>query len=791
MAKNKELTAKFIRERNVFENNDGSRVIIGDAWHDGRDITIKGDAFEGQLRPGLCYRFYGQWRNHERFGKQFWFQNFVMETPADEGAVRAYLKQCKGIGPAVSGQLWKTYGDKAIKVLREKPEQAAADIARLKLEDALEASEFLKRNHRIERAKVDLMSVLNGKGFSRKLPDKIIRDFGSTSADVVKKNPYILMRYKGVGFQKADRLYLDLGHPPAKLKRQTLCAVHAIQTQHGDTWHPIAVARNAIAQNVASSRINHERALQLARRGHLLEQRYHCNTWWLAETRKAMSEKNVADAAISMTSDEAFWPEAVEGLSEHQIENLQKATRRQLGILAGSPGTGKTYTAAALIRSLIGEFGLSKIAVAAPTGKAAVRISQALTDNGLPMTAKTIHSLLGVMSSDDGYGFEYGQFNPLPYKFILVDEASMIDCDLMSSLLLACDSSTHVLLIGDTNQLSPVGHGAPLRDLINAGIPCGELTEIRRNSGRIVRTCAEIREANRFTASEKLDLENGENLLHLEKPTPESQIEQLEGLLSRLQGDPERKYDPIWDIQVLVAVNKKSELGRKALNEKLQKLLNPRGRTVAGGPFRVGDKIINTKNEKFRDLNGEGEHYVANGEQAEVVEVEKTRVIARLIAPPRLIVIPKGDTSKQDPDREKQTGDDDKDEPTGTGCNWELGYAISVHKSQGSEWPIAIVMLDSNPAASRVQSRNWIYTAISRAKTFCITIGQRKIANEMTRRDGLRRKTFLVETIQQLRGPADEPEEKTKPAETPATVADVAAETAAGVNLGFLLEGVM
>jgi exodeoxyribonuclease V alpha subunit len=787
---NIELTAKFIRERHIFNNNDGSRVIIGDGWNDGKDITIKGEAFQDQLRPGLTYRFYGQWRTHEKHGQQFWFQNFVTEQPADEGAVRAYLKQCRGIGPAVSGAIWREYGEKSVSELRENPRDVARKIPALKVDDALAAADFLKKHQRLEKAKIDLMSILNGKGFPRKIPDQLIRDYGVTAAERIRKSPYLLMRYPGCGFMKADRLYLDLGHCPHRLKRQALCAWHAVNTQGGDTWFGQAVARDAIASSVAGSKIDVARAMDLCRRGHLLVERTSQGARWIADARKANSELRVAMSVASMLETPAglfSWPSpnSLRGLTDHQFAEVSKSISSRISVLCGSPGTGKTYSAAKVIHLLLERYGADLVAVAAPTGKAAVRISQAMSENEIPLKAQTIHSLLQVESSNDGgFSFVHGQFNPIPQKFVIVDEASMIDTDLMSSLLIACDSSTHVLFIGDTNQLSPVGHGAPLRDLIAAGVPTGTLTKIRRNSGRIVRTCAAIRDYKRFEASEKLDLEAGENLLHIEKPSPRAQIEQLEALMHKLSSDPEQKYDPVWDVQVLVAVNQRSELGRKPLNEKLQNLLNPNGKTLPGNPFRVGDKIINGKNGRYGDVSGEAEHYVANGEQAEVLEIEKTRMIARLTAPDRIIVIPRSAAKRQDPDQETQVGEE-KDGQAGTGCNWDLAYAISTHKSQGSEWPIVIVMLDGTAAASRVQSRNWIYTAISRARKFCITIGEEKLAQQIARRDGLRRKTFLAERIQ---------EHLTVPigaAETEDEEDETEFETDFKFDFGAILEGVI
>jgi len=438
-------------------------------------------------------------------------------------------------------------------------------------------------------------------------------------------------------------------------------------------------------------------------------------------------------------------------LTPHQTAEATAAMQGWLGILAGSPGTGKTFTLAQIIRAIQRTRGAARIAVAAPTGKAAVRASESLASQGLDLTASTIHRLLGVMKVDgeeqreQGWRFAHDEDNPLPLDFLFIDEASMVDTSLAAALFAAVPAGCHVLLIGDPNQLAPVGHGAPLRDLIAAGLPCGHLKEIQRNAGRIVRSCAEIRDFHRIRFSPSLCLhgDEPENLVLLEQSQPDRQVAELETFYDRLDRD---QHDPIWDAQVVVPVNEKSPLARKALNKHLQGLLNPDGRRVDGCPFRVGDKIVCLKNQYDMPLlageeNGAkpGTCVVANGEQARVVEVAPNCIKATLALPDRTIRIPRG----------KQEQSEDGEPTAAAGCHFDLAYAISVHKSQGSEWPIVLVMLDGYAGARRVETREWIYTAISRAKDYCMCIGERSVADAACRRSGLwDRKTFLRERIE-------------------------------------------
>lgn len=439
------------------------------------------------------------------------------------------------------------------------------------------------------------------------------------------------------------------------------------------------------------------------------------------------------------------FPAEIEGISDHQRAELAKALRGTVGILGGSPGCGKTFVAAALIKRLIESIGQAHIAVGAPTGKAAVRVTENLAKYGLSLRARTWHSLL---RGGPGGGFHYDERNPLPYKVLIGDETSMNDTDLMAAIFRARPAGCHVLLVGDVNQLPPVGHGAPLRDMIAAGLPYGELREIKRNSGGIVEACAAIRDGQQW--------EPGDNLILAEEITPERQIETM---LRAIRQAASEGSNPIWDVQIVVPVNAKSPLSRKAINKLLQQELN-RNPAIPGCPFRLGDKIVNTKNAFFpvvdADLSDEetttndrNEVYVANGELAEVVDVHEKFVVAKLSNPNRVVRIPLGKRSQdgtEDGDGDLRT--DDEEKATGTGCSWDLGYALSVHKSQGSEWPVVIVMIDEYPGAKMVCSREWLYTAISRARDKCLLIGKKSVADAFSRKIALgKRKTLLKERI--------------------------------------------
>jgi exodeoxyribonuclease V alpha subunit len=474
---------------------------------------------------------------------------------------------------------------------------------------------------------------------------------------------------------------------------------------------------------------------------------------WLA--RNPIVRKYVESHPVDWMKIESFslWPEpsSIEGISEHQAEQLGHALSGRIGILGGSPGTGKTYTVAKLILQML-ESGLvssSDIGIGAPTGKAAVRLTENLQKNGLSLRARTWHSLLGIAknSEADGWSFAHHEGNPFPYRVLVGDESSMMDLSLMLAVFRARQSGCHLLIVGDVNQLPPVGSGAPLRDLIAAKLPYGELREIKRNSGGIVEACAAIRDSDpwlHFTQAK------GSNLKITHDESIDEVLDSIQANCTRAEQDG---LNPIWDVQVLCAVNDGSKLSRKALNTYLQDLLNP-GEKSTGTIFRMRDKAVCTKNGWFKSFdpisgsnediqsNDNGEVFVANGELAEIVSIDAVKIVARLENPARVVIVPL-----------RKNSDEEGNGPQKSGSGvWDLGYALSVHKSQGSEWRRVLTILDTYPGARMICDRAWIYTAISRAQDESVLIGTGHTAERFCRAAKIfSRKTFLRELIERKR----------------------------------------
>ena len=452
------------------------------------------------------------------------------------------------------------------------------------------------------------------------------------------------------------------------------------------------------------------------------------------------------------------WPDFdfLTELSDHQRAQA-KNLRSKVGLLIGTPGTGKTYTSAAIIKALVQEHGASNIGVCAPTGKAAVRLTAGLNRYGIGLDATTIHRLLRVSRNGHdkkGWGFEYGPRNRHPARFLVCDESSMLSTSLANSLLSAAATDAHILLIGDPYQLPPIDHGAPLRDMLVAGIPRGELTEIHRNAGMIVKGCLDLKNGLRFAALsslDEIDEKSGRNLVHLEQSRPDYAMATLERTILQAKG---AGFDPIWDVQVLCAINgNKSGVARDVLNQRLQALLNPDGQGNGKSQFRVGDKVICTANSwmglvapmksddiDWDEITRQETHsfprskigldnrvFIANGDIGRVVSITEKEVTIRFDFPERIVKT------------FANTGD------------VTLAYAITTHKAQGSQAPIVITMADGSFGAGMVCSREWWYTALSRAERIAITIGQRAVINQQCQKVQLwNRKTFLRESINEI-----------------------------------------
>jgi exodeoxyribonuclease V alpha subunit len=712
--------------------------------------TVKGTTDpDDTFNEGEYCLFYGRWGTHGKYGDQFKADSFERLPAIGREAIIRYLADtAHHIGTKLAKKCWEVFGEDAIDVVATDPKrvEAAGILNEKKAREAAEslshdAVATVKRNLTIK-----LRDLFYGTYLPTDLPRRLVGDWGSRAWDIINKNPFRLLidQYDGCGFTLVDRLYQRLGLPLDALKRQGLLAWREMLTNHnGNVWHTVEGMIGYVQEKVPGGNQNPRRSLQLmTRAGWLVRRSDDVGGEWLALAEWARAEMNVARRLHELMVYPARWPRRpLVGVSMHQQERWAVLQEHPIGLLLGPPGVGKTFTEVMIIKLVIEVYGADAVIVAAPTGKAAARLNELLAKAGLTVRATTIHRMLSAKTSTgDTWTFAYNHDNPLPAMFVFIDEASMIDASLLSHLLDALRHGANLLLTGDQHQLPSVQPGAPLRDLIAAGLPHAQLSEILRNAGDIVYTCERIRTGRDFEPALAFDDAAGRNLVYV----PATPSERVAVVLDLVRGQArEGNWNVIEDIQVLTA---KNDL-RKQLNHALQNALNPDGKKLEASPFRLGDKIINTKNKDYElahTTNGEkkGER-IANGEMGIVIAFEGRVMIVRMLAGGTVVKVPVGSVHVSTDDDDDN---DDGERYERTGCKWLLGYALTVHKAQGSEWPAVIAVTDVT--AGKVAGRGWWYTGLSRAKARCAIVGDMDVVRRQCRRDDFgRRKTFLVELL--------------------------------------------
>jgi exodeoxyribonuclease V alpha subunit len=752
-------------------------VDVGDDPLGSESVSVKGDADPSEFIQDLQYRFWGKWGKQNEYGRQFDFKQLKRDEPHSRIAVVGYLRQfATGIGPVYASQLWDAFGADAIRILRTDPDRAALAIG-VPVSRTRDASEALNCDGQNEDLRLELVQLFDGRGFPKKLIEIVIKKWGRSAPQRIRRDPFTLLvnRLPGCGFARCDRLYVDLGLPLDRLKRQFACIWKALKDDgDGHTWHPVQVAELAVKRGVSGlteGALNWQRAVRLGvRAGWLRMRKDNTGKWWIAEAKRADNEASVAsdmrrlmkgfsnetteenihdpelavdDAAVG-SRHIPYWPnvEEIEGLTDHHREQLKLAFSGPVAILTGDPGTGKTTASSLVLRHLHKHYD---VVACSPTNLAAMRMRTVLESFGVfDVPVSTFHKILGAMKNGHdggGWGFFYNRLNPLPCEVLLIDEDSMRDVDISASLLESLRDGTLVLFLGDPNQLPPVGHGAPLRDGIAANIPHGHFTEILRNSGSITEFCRAARAGQRPRPPVVIDIERGHNWKHFEVSSPANQKAILSSSLKTLDSFEidGRKIDPIRDVQIIVGLNEKGDLSRAEINKLAQSILNPFGAAVDGNPFRVGDKVICQDNCKLRrvaqdeeelesdDDDPDSKEFVSNGEMGFVLSVYKRHSVVKLDEK-RIVRVPVA------------KGDEDSN------GNFDLAYAVTFHKAQGNQW--GIVFLLSDRAANRLGSRELWNTGGSRPQVLLVTIGELATIQRQCQRVALRdRKTFLKELI--------------------------------------------
>jgi len=699
-------------------------------------VTVTGNLPE--LSAGEHLRLQGEWFNHPRHGFQFQAQICEQTLPASAAGIRRYLGSglVRGIGPRLAERIVARFGTDTLEVIENHPERLR-DVSDIGPKRAGLISAAWQEQKQVK----EIMLFLHSYGVSTNLAVKVYKQYGDKSLSIVKANPYRLAQdIYGVGFKTADRIAQALGlsaDHPGRLEAGLLYVLD----QAGNEGH-VFVPQNELTRQAAGllevgeaalrgavQRLGEAKRIYLERLPleFLTQPRGNPGTNQTAEPRAAYDRaaiylapfyhselgaaerlKTLARAFPTRLSD--LPPAFVAlnpALSAGQQDSIRMTLTSPLSVLTGGPGTGKTTTLKALIDTL--ESAGKRVLLASPTGRAAKRLSQA---TGRP--ASTLHRLLGYTP---GEGFKFGPENPLKTDVLVVDEASMLDLALAYQLLKAIEPGTHLLLVGDVDQLPSVGAGDVLRDLIESGrAAVTRLGHIFRQaaSSHIITNAHRINQGQMPVFPSRTEGEAGDFFL-FPAETPEAAADWVEEVACRRI--PQKfGLHPRDQIQVLSPMYR-GPAGVSALNTRLQASLNPASATkpeklLFGQLLRAGDKVMQVLNNYDKEVfNGDiGSLYtIEASDQSLLVDFEGRAV--------------RYDWSEAD--------------------QLVLAYAVSVHKAQGAEFPAVVLPLVTSHYL--MLQRNLLYTAVTRARRLCVLVGSRRAIGIAVHNDRVSRRCTALD----------------------------------------------
>jgi exodeoxyribonuclease V alpha subunit len=677
--------------------------------------TVKGSMLNPSL--GLFYTFRGKWVDDPKWGRQFQFEEYQSEFPRSLDAIREYLEEhCSYVGPVIAKRIISAFGEDSLSVLKSDPVRVAREVAGLKLERAEILAAYLRQIERDESLDLDLKDLLTGSRIPKRAVNEIKEKWLHEAPDVIRKNPYVLIEHiSGVGFAIADEIAKRLGHDLRSSFRVQAGILHALKEVAWSNGH-VCMPRGELVALAAGSKIL---AIEPKRVDHeipelLLSDALREEAGWVYLRSLHEDEHYIRtklDVLLTCQPRVGGRPALDQDppLMDDQAGAIYRAVEESVFILTGAPGTGKTHT----LKALIDSFPNARIELAAPTGKAARRMAEQTGRE-----AMTIHKLLRPMKGGHGgFVFEACEQKPIPADLIILDEVSMLDVTLAASFLRAVSPGTRLFFVGDTNQLPSVGPGRVLDSMIRAGIPAVELTTIKRQDpGQIVINCHRIKAGDDIEANNR-----SRDFFVLDRKEPES----IAATIVELMGDrlPKaqiegRAIHPLRDVQLITATRKLSDLSANNLNKLLQEKLNPND-PVSWSQFRVGDKVIQLKNEIVEDTLTRAEVAIVNGDLGYVtslVESPRKAVMVEFENPKRVV-------------RFAATGDE-----SASTRGLDLAYALTVHKFQGSEAPVIVIPIHGCFGPLILQ-RAWIYTAISRAKHRVILVGNRNETSKIIGRN--------------------------------------------------------
>jgi exodeoxyribonuclease V alpha subunit len=710
-------------EKISYHNEENDFMVAKLRERDKRELTTIVGNLSG-INPGESLKLTGNWVHNKKFGEQFQVEMFEVTVPATLLGIQKYLASglIKGIGPIMSERIVEKFGLDTLEVIEKKPERLS-EVEGI----GTKRISMIKKTWEEQKEIKEIMIFLQGHGVSASYSAKIYKQYGNQSIEIVKENPYRLAHdIYGTGFITADKIAQHLGIDQNSLIRVKAGLLYVLNqlTEEGHVYYPenplihkareiLHVDEEIIFQAIKELSKEKELFLEdLDLEGNL--RAVFLAPFYVAETGVAQRLINLKESPSNIRpihAEKAIeWVQQKLGieLARKQEEAVLLAATSKVLIITGGPGTGKTTIITAILR--IFQQLKVRILLAAPTGRAAKRMNEA-TGWG----AKTIHRLLEY--SPHKGGFKKDQDDPLEADVVIIDETSMVDTLLMHHLLKAIPSHAHVILVGDVDQLPSVGPGNVLKDIIKSErFTVVTLTEIFRQAqeSMIVVNAHKVNQGQ-LPVIKEIDKPEETDFRFIQEEDPEKILQNILDLCSeRIPG--QYRFHPLREIQVLAPMHK-GTIGVTNLNIELQKRLNPGPSGITRGVwnFRLGDKVMQVVNNYDKD--------VFNGDIGWISKIDSEE---------REVVI--------DFDGRPVPYDySDLDEIT-------LAYAVSVHKSQGSEYPVVILPVVTQHYL--LLQRNLIYTGITRAKKRVVLIGTKKaLAIAVRNNKPQRRYTLLSERL--------------------------------------------
>lgn len=732
-------------EKVIYRNNDNGYCVLAVETTDGEETFVGTLPGAGE---GIYIRADGEYVQHPQYDIQFKFTSCEIEMPEDTEAIERYLASglIKGIGEVLAKRIVKKFKSDTMRIMEEEPERLS-EVKGISENMARKIAVSYNENHEFQQ----VLMFLSGYGINVNLGMKIYAEYGDNVYNIIRENPYkIAEDINGVGFKTADEIAAKVGIKPDSEYRRRSAIIYTLNQSMGlgHMYLPEAMliakvkellgvteendfmylVRNLEEEGPATdefAEILHDELTDLSIEGKVVIKNVEEQNIVYTTANYYMelnSARLISDLMLRYDTPDIELQEALDSIEENadivlddiQREAVNSAITSGVAVITGGPGTGKTT----IIKAIIEYFdnGGLEVLLAAPTGRAAKRITESTG-----YQAQTVHRLLefsGVPGEDGGTKLKFGRNadNPLECDAIIIDEASMLDSFLFHALLQALVYGTRLILVGDVNQLPSVGPGNVLRDIIDSGcFPVTELKKIFRQDEE----SAIVKNAHRIKDGEHIEINNkSSDFFFIPRKGPVEIVKELNELI--LENLPNYLDISPSEIQVLTPM-RKYELGVEALNEKLQNTMNPknpklREKEKNGIIFREGDKVMQIRNNyklEWKIFREQGAYVLEEG----IGVFNGDMGIVKLV---------------NDFDEEITVLFDDGREAI---YNYHMldelehAFSVTIHKSQGSEYPAVVIPLYSGPR--KLLNRNLLYTAITRAKKMVVLVGNINLVNQM------------------------------------------------------------